>query len=327
MPIELNFEIIFILAVLGVTVFLFVTELFRIDFTAIVVMVVLGIINQLPSINLFSDPSDLFMGFSSNAVISIIAVMIIGAGLDKTGLMSKIAAAILKHGGKSEARIIPIVSSKRTKISYDTLERLSQYLEKQKSLPPEVENRIPIPSFVEQSDFGVAEPEVEPEVNQSDEEDEIAVLDCEIEILDSESDDNDKLTENGISEALCEDEPPPLEEAPNPPTCSTTVSVLDTVINHCETSPIDYTNHLPNPSNPLSPSNPLNHSNSFNNVSPLNSSKPKETQSQGKRKKKLSEDIPNTLKIPEKRISRSSRECRAVIPYSIDNPKHFSIRK
>ena len=45
------------------------------------------------------------------AVISIIAVMIIGAGLDKTGLMSKIAAVILKHGGKSEARIIPIVSS------------------------------------------------------------------------------------------------------------------------------------------------------------------------------------------------------------------------
>ena len=44
-------------------------------------------------------------------------------------------------------------------------------------------------------------------------------------------------------------------------------------------------------------------------------------------KKKLSEDIPNTLKIPEKRISRSGRECRAVIPYSIDNPKHFSIRK
>ena len=39
MPIDLNFEIILILAVLGVTIFLFVTELFRIDFTAIVVTV------------------------------------------------------------------------------------------------------------------------------------------------------------------------------------------------------------------------------------------------------------------------------------------------
>jgi di/tricarboxylate transporter len=42
--------------------------------------------------------------------MSIIAVMIIGAGLDKTGLMSKVAAYILKVGGTSESRIIPIVS-------------------------------------------------------------------------------------------------------------------------------------------------------------------------------------------------------------------------
>ena len=53
----------------------------------------------------------LFDGFSSNAVISIIAVMIIGAGLDKTGLMSQLAAIILKYGGKTEKRIIPIISS------------------------------------------------------------------------------------------------------------------------------------------------------------------------------------------------------------------------
>ena len=111
MTLELNFEIILILAVLSVTIFLFITELFRVDFTAIMVMVSLGIFNQIPNINLFPDPSDLFAGFSSNAVLSIIAVMIIGAGLEKTGLMSRVAAAILKHGGKSETRIIPIISS------------------------------------------------------------------------------------------------------------------------------------------------------------------------------------------------------------------------
>jgi di/tricarboxylate transporter len=57
------------------------------------------------------DDKRLFNGFASNAVISIIAVMIIGAGLDKTGLMSKVAGFILKIGGKSETRIIPIISS------------------------------------------------------------------------------------------------------------------------------------------------------------------------------------------------------------------------
>jgi di/tricarboxylate transporter len=42
--------------------------------------------------------------------MSIIAVMIIGAGLDKTGLMSKVAATILKYGRPTEARIIPAIS-------------------------------------------------------------------------------------------------------------------------------------------------------------------------------------------------------------------------
>jgi di/tricarboxylate transporter len=37
--------------------------------------------------------------------------MIIGAGLDKTGIMSRVAAFILKAGGTGEARIIPIISS------------------------------------------------------------------------------------------------------------------------------------------------------------------------------------------------------------------------
>ena len=55
MPIELNFEIILILTVLGVTIFLFVTELFRVDFTAVVVMVALGIFNQFPNSIVFKQ--------------------------------------------------------------------------------------------------------------------------------------------------------------------------------------------------------------------------------------------------------------------------------
>ena len=107
---ELTAEMIVVLAILSVTVVLFITEIFRIDFTAILVMVVLGLLSQLPGLSNLADPNQLFEGFASNAVISIIAVMIIGAGLDKTGLMSKVAATILKYGGKTETRIIPIIS-------------------------------------------------------------------------------------------------------------------------------------------------------------------------------------------------------------------------
>lgn len=110
MPIELTFEMTVVLAVLAVTVMLFVTEIFRVDFTAILVMIALGLLSQLPGLQNLADPERLFHGFASNAVISIIAVMILGAGLDKTGLMSRVAATILKYGGKTEVRIIPIIS-------------------------------------------------------------------------------------------------------------------------------------------------------------------------------------------------------------------------
>lgn len=108
--ITLTTEMIVVLALLGVTVGLFVTEVFRIDLTAIIVMVTLGLLSQVPGLTNLADPARLFDGFASNAVVSIIAVMIIGAGLDKTGLMSKVAGFILKVGGSTEARIIPIIS-------------------------------------------------------------------------------------------------------------------------------------------------------------------------------------------------------------------------
>ncbi len=110
MPIELTLEMVVVLAILAITVLLFVTEYFRIDFTAILVMIALGLFSQVPGLDNLADPGRLFDGFASNAVISIIAVMVLGAGLDKTGLMSKVASTILNFGGKTEVRIIPIIS-------------------------------------------------------------------------------------------------------------------------------------------------------------------------------------------------------------------------
>lgn len=96
------------------TVYLFVFEVVGVDVAAITVMVLLGLTSLLAPIMGLSQPlvdsKHLFDGFSSNAVTSIIAVMIIGAGLDKTGLMSKVASFILSVGGTREQRIIPIIS-------------------------------------------------------------------------------------------------------------------------------------------------------------------------------------------------------------------------
>lgn len=105
-----SFEMGVVAATLAFTIFLFVSEIIRIDLAAILILVLLGLLSYIPGLDNLADPTRLFDGFASNAVISIIAVMIVGAGLDKTGIMNKVAATILKRGGTTEARVLPIVS-------------------------------------------------------------------------------------------------------------------------------------------------------------------------------------------------------------------------
>ncbi len=108
-------QIAWVSAILMLTIYLFAFEVVGVDVAAVTIMVLLGLTSLLaPIMGLeqgLVDNKHLFDGFASNAVMSIIAVMIIGAGLDKTGIMSKVAAFILKIGGTTEGRIIPIISA------------------------------------------------------------------------------------------------------------------------------------------------------------------------------------------------------------------------
>ena len=109
-----SIEIAWVTGILMLTIYLFVFEVVGVDVAALTVMVLLGLTSLFaPVMGLeegLVDTQKLFNGFASNAVMSIIAVMIIGAGLDRTGLMSKVATFILKVGGTTETRIIPIIS-------------------------------------------------------------------------------------------------------------------------------------------------------------------------------------------------------------------------
>ena len=96
-------DMVAVLAILAFTVYLFAFEVVRVDAGAIIIMVLLGVVGLVPGDLVFS-------GFSSNAVVSIIAVMIMGAGLDRTGVLGELAGIILKVGGATEKRIIPIIS-------------------------------------------------------------------------------------------------------------------------------------------------------------------------------------------------------------------------
>jgi len=101
---SLTTDMVLVLIVLSATIGLFVSELVRVDIAAILVMVVIGLTGLVPA-------GELFNGFASNAVISIIAVMILGAGLDRTGAMTVVSAWILRIGGTSVNRIVPLVSA------------------------------------------------------------------------------------------------------------------------------------------------------------------------------------------------------------------------
>ena len=99
----LTTDMILVMCMIGLAVFLFVVEWVRVDVVAILMMVALPLLHLV-------TPKEAFVGMSSNAVISIIAVIIIGAGLDRTGLINKLVKPVMVVAGKSASRIIIAIS-------------------------------------------------------------------------------------------------------------------------------------------------------------------------------------------------------------------------
>ena len=71
-------------------IILLIWNYWRADIIALTIMAVLGITQVLPVDKLFS-------GFSSTAVIAIIAAMIIGAGIEKAGVMQLFTTQLERH--------------------------------------------------------------------------------------------------------------------------------------------------------------------------------------------------------------------------------------
>jgi di/tricarboxylate transporter len=99
----MTLPIILVMAVLGLAILLFIFEWVRVDVVGIIMMIILPLLGLV-------TPKEAISGLSSNAVVSIIAVIIIGAGLDKTGAMNSLARVLLKFAGKSESRIMILIS-------------------------------------------------------------------------------------------------------------------------------------------------------------------------------------------------------------------------
>ena len=97
-------DIIIVLSILLVTAILLIVDKLRIDIIGILCMLALAWTGVL-------EPLEALSGFSSNAVITIIAVMILGRGIARTGVMAGFARLASKYAGNSQRRIVAVVSS------------------------------------------------------------------------------------------------------------------------------------------------------------------------------------------------------------------------
>lgn len=93
-----------VLGLVGLTMVLFLFDRIRADVVALVVLVLLGLTGLVA-------PEDLFAGFAGNAVISIIATMILGAGLERTGALNRLAGWLLRRADGSERKLLFLTSA------------------------------------------------------------------------------------------------------------------------------------------------------------------------------------------------------------------------
>ncbi|EDY87241.1 citrate transporter [gamma proteobacterium HTCC5015] len=112
----LTLEIGITLGLLGVAVLLFSSNRWRVDVCALLLLALLSLTQLLPNIELIAS-EEVFSGFSSNAVVSLMAVMIIGAGLQRSGLMRHLLNYLLNYQHRGERHLMLMVSSSAGLIS------------------------------------------------------------------------------------------------------------------------------------------------------------------------------------------------------------------
>ena len=95
-------EISLTLAILGITVLLFVTERIGVDLVALLVLSVLTLTKLV-------TPEEALSGFSNTAVVTVWAVFILSAGLTRTGVTRWVGSQVMRLGGRGEIRLMLVI--------------------------------------------------------------------------------------------------------------------------------------------------------------------------------------------------------------------------
>ncbi len=98
----MTLEIGLVLGILLVAIILFVTERFRVDVVALLVLsslIVTGLVS----------PAEAVAGFANPAVVTVWAIFILSGALDRTGVATLLGHNVLRLAGQSEARLIMVL--------------------------------------------------------------------------------------------------------------------------------------------------------------------------------------------------------------------------
>jgi len=91
-------DMMLVLGLVGFTMLMLVLEWIRADMVALLVVVTIGLTGLIPSERVFN-------GFAGNAVIAIIAIMIMGEGLDRAGVLNLTARFVMRMARGVESRL------------------------------------------------------------------------------------------------------------------------------------------------------------------------------------------------------------------------------
>lgn len=95
-------EILAVLAILVLAILLFISEKLRPDLVALMILVLLALSGLV-------SPQEAISGFSSPAVVTVWAVLILSAALARTGVANIIGQRLLKTAGSGEVRLIVVI--------------------------------------------------------------------------------------------------------------------------------------------------------------------------------------------------------------------------
>jgi di/tricarboxylate transporter len=98
----MTLEIALVLAILAVSLVLFISEVIRMDVVALLVLGALAVTGLV-------DSDQAFAGFSNSAVITVWAMFILSEGLTRTGIADIIGRQVMRLGGRQEITLIVVI--------------------------------------------------------------------------------------------------------------------------------------------------------------------------------------------------------------------------